>query len=105
MAVKTTEQRNQNTNGRNYGEREITEEQKINDVKQNINYGNEEEMGDENGKIGCTLCLTKKVNRYWSDTDSVYEALKVVSRMLKAWKNTDVNFKIVDKHHSNMELE
>ena len=105
MAVETTEERNQNMNGRNDGDREIIEEQKINDAEQNTNYSNEEEMGVENNKIGHAPCVTKEVNNNWRDTKSVYETLIVVSKMLNAWENEDVNFKVVNKHDRNVELE
>ena len=46
-------------------------------------------MVAENNKIGCALHITKEVNKDWSDTESVYEMLIVVSKALNTWKNED----------------
>ena len=43
-------------------------------------------MGADNNNVGCTLHITKEVNKDWSDTESVCDSLIVVINILNAWK-------------------
>ena len=105
MAVEATEERNQNMNGRNDGDRDAMEEQNTNDVEQNTKHSNEEEMVAERNEIGHVLRATKEASEDYSGTESAHETSTVASKVLSAWKNEDVNFKVVDENDEKLELE
>ena len=62
-------------------------------------------MAAEKNKNGCTSCVTKNVNKDWSDAERIYETSLVVNKILNAWKKEDNNFNAVDKHDKRMEIK
>ena len=88
MSYNTTEQNN--------------EESQRNDEE--MNEIEREEDAEKDKKV-VTLCVTKNVNKEWSDTKSVHETLKVVKKIVKEWMTVDENLCVVDKNNVRMGID